>query len=336
MSRPRLLVSLAALGLALGGCLLGEAEHENPLDPQSERYRGEGAVEGRVTGIYPPFDGRPGVMLRLDPVGADAPGRTAVTRDDGTFEIRDVPKGTYALHAEAAGLSGRTDTVTVETSGTVAVELPLDALPVVVEQALRTVHIERWFPDAPLFRLEVEVEVTDPDRATDVDAVALVVDALGFRAPLTEAGPGRYAATLDAAELPGGQVQSLLGRQHRIEVTDVTGNVGLGPPLALVRVIEQTPQTARPQSLEVLTSNPPTLEWRPTDLPFAFTYDVEVFLVDGAGRPNLVESAEGIPPTVTTYAVREPLPAGDYFWTVWLVDGAGNRSRSKEAGFRAP
>ena len=336
MFRRLLPVSPAVLGLVLGGCLLGEAEHENPLDPQSELYRGEGAVEGRVTGIYPPFDGRPGVMLRLEPIGTDGPGMTSVTRDDGTFEILGVPKGTYALHAEAAGLTTRTDTVAVETGGTVAVDLPLDALPVVDEQALRTVHIERWFPAAPLFLLEVEAEVSDPDRPTDVDAVALVVDELGFRAPLTEAEPGRYVATLEAAALPGGQVQSLLGRQHRIEVADVTGHVGLGPPLALVRVIEQTPQVARPQSLEVLTSNPPTLEWRPTDLPFAFTYDVEVFLVDGAGRPNLVESAEGIAPTVTSYDVRAPLPAGDYFWTVWLVDAAGNRSRSKEAGFRAP
>lgn len=325
---------LAVLCVALAGCL-GEAPHENPLDPLSDQYRDEGTVEGRVTGIYPPFEGRPGVRLRLVPLAGGAEMATT-TGAGGTFRLARVPSGAYALHAEGEGLRARTDTVAVEVGGTAEVDLPVDALPVVMAQALRTVHIERWFPDVPLFRLEVEAEVTDPDRATDVDAVALVVPDLGFRAPLVETTPGRYVATLDANSLPDGQVQSLLGRQHRIEVTDVAGNVGLGPLLALVRVIEQTPLTARPQGLEVLTQNPPVLEWRPASLPFGFTYRVEVFLVDGAGIPNLVEGADGLGPAVTTYAVSQTLPAGDYFWTVWVTDAAGNRSRSKEAGFRVP
>ncbi len=325
---------ILALCAGLAGCL-GEAPHDNPFDPLSDEFRDEGTVDGRVTGIYPPFEGRPGVRLRLVPLAGGAEVMTT-TGADGAFRVTRLPSGRYAVWAEGEGLRPDADTVTVEVGGTAEVDLPVDALPVVTSQAARTVHIERWYPDVPLFRLEVEAEVTDPDRATDVDGVALVVPDLGFRAPLAAVGPGRYATTFDGDALPEGQVQTLLGRTLHIEATDLSGNTGVGPPLALVRVIEQTPLTARPQGLEVIAVNPPVLEWRPAALPFAFTYRIDVALVDGAGVPNLVESAPALAPATTAYTVRQPLQAGDYIWTVWVTDGAGNRSRSKEAGFRVP
>jgi hypothetical protein len=187
-----------------------------------------------------------------------------------------------------------------------------------------------------VFRLEVEATATDPDRAADLVGAALVADGLGFRMALTEIAPGRFAATLDAADLPGGRVQSLLGQALRIEAVDLAGNVGVGPPLALVRVIEQTPLALRPQ-VDDPTANPPTLEWRPEDgLPFAFTYRVDVSFIDAADVPNLVYERDGIASTVVAHTVTDALPPGPYQWTVWVVDAAGNRSRSKPAGFRIP
>ncbi|GAB5536690.1 MAG: hypothetical protein Rubg2KO_29390 [Rubricoccaceae bacterium] len=325
---------LLLLVFSLSGCL-GEAPRENPLDPLSAGFRDEGLVEGRVTGIYPPFEGRPGVRLRLSPLAGGAELATT-TGSSGTFLLDGVPEGRYAIRAEGDGYGPAADTIEVGIGQTTDVTLQLNALPVVTSQALRTVHIERWFPDVPLFRLEVEADVTDPDRDADIEGVALVVPDLGFRAELTETEPGRYTATLDAESLPGGQVQSLLGFSHRVEATDQTGAVGLGSPMSLVRVIEQTPLTARPQGLEAVGQNPLTLEWRPASLPFSFTYRVEVFLVDGAGIPNRVEAIEDLPPSATTYTVQQALSPGDYFWTVWVTDASGNRSRSKEAGFRIP
>jgi hypothetical protein len=34
--------------------------------------------------------------------------------------------------------------------------------------------------------------------------------------------------------------------------------------------------------------------------------------------------------------VAEPLPTGQYYWTVSVLDAFGNQSRSKEAAFRIP
>ncbi|HEX8385418.1 MAG TPA: carboxypeptidase regulatory-like domain-containing protein, partial [Rubricoccaceae bacterium] len=240
------------------------------------------------------------------------------------------------VRAEGDGFRTATDTVDVAVGAVAETTLRLDALPVVTSQSTRTVHIERWFPESPVYQLEIDVEATDPDRAVDVEGAALVVEGLAFREPLFELAPGRFTAALDASQLPGGRVQSLLGRSLRVEVTDHAGNTALGPPLALVRVVEQTPLTFRPQITEVLAQNPPVLEWRPADLPFAFTYRVDVFLEDGAGVSHLVYTRSGLAPPATAHALPSALPTGDYTWTVWVVDEAGNRSRSKPAGFRVP
>lgn len=320
--------------MVLVGC--DTVPRDNPLDPRSDLFRDAGSVEGRVTGIYPPFDGRAGVSVLAVPLDAAGTERLTRTGADGAYQIDDLPGGRYAVSAGGEGFRDRSDTVTVAPGRVVRTDFALDALPIVTAQAARTVHIERWFPATPVFQLDVDVEASDPDRESDVESAALVVEGLAFRQPLAEAEPGRFAATLDASLLPDGQVQSLLGRTLRIEVTDRSGNTGLGPPLALVRVIEQTPLTASPQGLVAIDQNPPVLEWRPAQLPFAFTYRIEVFLVDGAGIPNRMVSRGGLPPTVTTLALPDALVSGDYFWTVWVEDVAGNRSRSKEAGFRVP
>ncbi|WP_420454616.1 carboxypeptidase-like regulatory domain-containing protein [Rubrivirga sp.] len=332
--------------VALAGCM-GDAPRENPFDPNSERYDDAGTVSGVVTGIYPQpngqFSGRAGVRVRVMPVDGGVE-RVTTTDENGEFSIEDLPtdpEGTdYLVRAEGPGLREAETTVPVTARENARVLLRLDALPIVETQAVRTVHIEQWFPGETIYRLEVEATVSDPDRATDVDSVAIVAEGLGdepeFRAPLVETSPGRFQATFRPEQLPGGQVQALLGRPLRIEVTDLSGNVGQGLPLALVRVIEQTPLTASPQGSETVMRNPPTLTWRPTPIPFAYTYRVDVNLIDGAGIPNLIETARQIDPGALQYDVQRTLAPGNYFWTLWVVDEAGNRSRSKEAGFVVP
>lgn len=330
--RP-LALALLAVGAVLAGC---DAPHDNPLDPGATRPTVEGRVEGRATGIYPPFPARGGVRVRVLPLNAPVLAEhVVVTAPDGTFFVDDLPEGTYTVRVDEAAFRPAADTVAVTAGATAVAALQLDARPVVTAQAVRTVRIARWNFE-PAFRLEVEATATDPDRDTDLDGADLVVEAIGLRLPLTETAPGRFAATLEAAQLPEGRVQSLLGQTLRIEAVDIGGNVGAGAPIALVRVIEQEPQTLRPALSEVLTVNPPTLEWRDASLPFEFTYSVEVAVLDPANLPTRVALVEGVAPTRLTQVLAAPLPAGTYVWTVWVVDAAGNRSQSKPAGFIVP
>ena len=316
----------------LAGCL-DEAPHSNPFDPDSDRYTAEGVVAGAVTGIYPPYEGRAGVRVWVMPLDGGVE-RIATTEADGTFTVDAVPAGTYLVRAVGDGLRAVEDTVEVRVGLTAEVEFRADALPIILSQAARTVHIERWFPEAPLFQLEVEAIVTDPDEPRDIASVELVVDDVGFRRPLAQVAPGHYQFGFNAESLPGGQVQAFLGRPIRLEVTDVNGNVGRGEAMTLVRVIDDTPLTASPQARDTVSVNPPVLEWRPADVQFPFTYRVEVYLVDGAGASTRIVNVTGIDPSMTSYTLGQPLTQGDYFWTVWIVDASGNRSRSKTAGFR--
>ena len=339
MSRLWPLVSVAAvLGLAVvAGC--GDAARTNPLDPLSDDFRDEGTLSGRVTGLYPPFPGRGDIRIRLVPVGAAGRPELATRTDaEGQFMLGGVPTGAYAVVAEQEGFREAADTVTVASGVTAETTIRLDALPVVTEQSLRTVHIMRWVPDEPVFQLEVEVAADDPDRPDDVDGAALVVPGLGFAAALERDGEGMFTATLGEDELPAPGVEALLGQTLQVEVRDASGNTSLGPPMSLVRIIELTPQTESPQGFVFIETNTPTLVWRPAQVPFAFTYRVDVFLVDAAGRPNLIAPASrsGLDPSVTSITLETELEPGDYFWTVWVVDAFGNRSRSREAGFRVP
>ena len=337
MPRLRLcLVLCAALGLAASvGC--GDAPRGNPLDPLADGFRDEGGISGRVTGLYPPFPGRPGVQVRLIPVGpAGRPELATRTDGEGRFALSDVPAGPYAVEADEEGFASAADTVSVEAGVVAEAMIQLNALPVVTEQSLRSVHILRWPPLEPVFQLEVEAAAEDPDRPQDLAGASLVVPGLDFSAELveTEPGTGVFAATLDERELPAPGVETLLGQTVRIEARDVSGNAGLGPPQSLVRVIEQSPQTVSPQLLETVNTPTPTLVLQPAQLPFAFTYRVDVFVVNAAGIPQLVDRYEDIDPNQTSLQVEEELASGeDHFWTVWVVDAFGNRSRSREAGF---
>ncbi len=332
--RPSIVLAVV-LGLAAGlGC--GDAARNNPFDPLSEDFRNEGMVSGRITGLYPPFVGRADVRVRLVPIGeAGRPELATRTDADGQFALRGVPTGPYAVVAEREGFREAADTVSVAPGVPAETTILLDALPIVTEQSLRTVHIVRWVPDDPVFQLEVEAMADDPDRPEDVDGAALVVPDLGFSVELTRTG-NRFTATLGEDDLPAPGVEALLGQTMRIEVRDASGNTSLGPPMSLVRIIELSPETLSPQWPDQVSPTP-TLVWRPAQLPFAFTYRVDVFLVDAAGTPNLIDEPYlDIDPSVTSLSVATELEPGDYYWTLWVVDSFGNRSRSREAGFRVP
>jgi hypothetical protein len=329
MNRPApFLILLAA---CLAAC--DSAPHENPLDPRSDRPVTAGAVAGQVTGVYPPFPRRPGVRVRLLPIDGGVE-RVTTTDSRGEYSLEDIPRGRYIVRVGGEGLRTDSVEVIVETATLTQADFQLDEVPRVLDQAAQTARVDRQFPNSPLYTFTVKAAVTDPDRPTDVSEVAVVSSALGLRLLLNRDSTGAYSATYEEDVLPEGRIQSLLGKPLQIEVTDVFGNVGEGPAFSVARVIESAPQALRPSGLTVVSTPQPLLEWSEILLPFPFTIEVEVFLIDGAGIPNQVVSATGLDPFVTSYVVPEPLAPGDYFWVLRVRDLEGNTSRSRQAGFR--
>lgn len=329
---------LLILPLVWVGC--GDAARENPLDPSGEGFRDEGGIQGRVTEVYPPFEGREGIAVQLIPVGpVGRPELTTRTGTGGAFALSGIPAGPYAVTAEEEGFRGAADTVTVEPGRVAETELRLNALPQIGVPILRTVHIVRWFPEDPVFQLEVEVNAEDPDEPDVVAAAALVVPgpAAGgelqtFGIPSVPGEPGLFSETFDDDAFPGG-IEGLLGLALRIQVTDASDGATLSEPVGLVRVIQLSPQTLDPQGDEDITDTTPTLVWLPAELAFDFTYRIDLYLRDPEGGSTLLELEEGISPSQTSYTIERVLEPGAYWWAVWVVDAAGNRSRSRQAGF---
>lgn len=335
--RPGYHLAVVLLGLLWMGCL-GEAPHDNPLDPESDAFQNEGGVTGTVTDRAE--SGLPDVEVRLTPTTTPASGPTTfVTRTDGQgrFSFREAPADLrYRLEAHRDGYAPVTvDSVEVEPGRTATMPaLRLNALPIVRDAALRTVHLSRWWPN-DLYFFEATTTVADADGIVDVDSVWLSIPDLDFRVLLSPDSGDRYTQRVAEDALPVASLTALLGTPLRLHAVDRQGGSTVTPPQQFVRVIEEVPIAVQPSGDLIVSTNPPTLTWEPTDLGFPFTYRVEIFR-DEVNQAIQVLQVDGLSSTQTELMVAEPLPTGQYYWTVSVLDAFGNQSRSKEAAFRIP
>jgi hypothetical protein len=326
------------LGLATGAGCLGDAPRGNPLDPLSDNYRDVGAVTGRATRFYPPHAPLDHVRVRLEAASpGSAPWNPVVVESgpDGRFTFADVPSGPYLLFAEREGFAPVLDTLSVRLGEQSTRDVRLNGLPRVAALALRTVHVSRWWPEEDLYLLEVVADVEDPDGATDVAAAWLEVVEAGFIDTLAVTSvPGRFTSSLPVETLPVGSLHALLGQTVVVHARDLAGQVNASAPRSLVRVIEETPVAGSPQGLATVRDVRPLLTWEPADLPFPFTYRLDVVRVL-ANVETVVHTAAGLASDQTAYRVPVDLARqSTYYWTLSVVDAFGNRSRSKEAGFQ--
>ncbi|HEX9652816.1 MAG TPA: hypothetical protein VGA99_03820, partial [bacterium] len=135
------------------------------------------------------------------------------------------------------------------------------------------------------------------------------------------------------SQLPGRNLQEVLGRQIVIRAKDRAGFSNNSTPQFVVRIIDDVPITLSPQGLETVATTNPTLQWQAVNQPYQFSYLVELYRVD-FGINNLVWQSDAIEHTTTETVVPDNLAAGTYFWTIAIVDEFGNMSRSKEASFQ--
>jgi len=323
---------VAAVLVFLAGCF-GDAERGNPLDPLSGNFDDAGAVAGTVTSFFAPFEGIEGVRVSLSSqIGGEE--RVGVTGASGRFSITHVPAGTYEILTELSGYEPVSDTVTVELGQLVELSMPINGIPTVQISSIHTEHLNRWFPQDPLFQLVVEVTVNDPDGLGDVNEVRLTAPSLDYSDTLrvVVGEPGVYSRIFAENELPV-PAQELLGLQLGVEVTDNQGVQGSTDTAQIVRIVETFPDDdVRPREGEIVGSNP-TLVWRLTELPYSFSHRVDISFVPVPGQEIHVARYSGLTPTDTTFTIPDALQAGSYLWTVSAVDAFSNLSRSRPQGF---
>jgi len=315
-------------------CLVSctDAERKNPLDPQSPIHTNSGSLAIEVMTYYAPHLPVSDVLIHLQP-GA----YTNSTDIDGRLVVDDITAGRYLLQITKPGYATIEDSIVVEPGVQTDTSFTLDALPAIESLAVRSARIKRWFPQDDLLLLEVQSEITDADGPNDISAVMVKIPGLGFADTLDVAGAsGSFSLLIPEASLPGRNLQLVLGQQIFIRAVDLAGFEAISSPRFLARIIDlDVLQFSSPQSEEVVDPMNLELVWQPIDLPFPYTFRVEVSsyninLITEVWRRNEISADE-----VSTL-VPVVLPDGPYIWTLSAVDEFGNYVRSKPASFIVP
>ena len=340
MNRVSLLIGMGlVVSLALGTGCLGDAPHDNPFDPNSDRFVREGAITGRVTDrADAPL---PDADVRLiSGSSATQPDLLIRTTTQGEYTFSDVLEGSgYRILVHKDGyVEGMLEALDVQAG--VEKELPtlrLNALPAITSATFRTIHISRFWPTNDLFFLEVNATIADADGLLDIAEVWFEIPSQGFRATLDPQGlsGGQFGTMIRADLLPTPSLQRLLGETLRVSARDREGSIVTNDAGQLVRVVENTPNTLNPFANALLETNRPMFTWEPFPLLFDFTYRIDVFRAEG-NLTVLVRQSDDIASGQTSWQLDSPLQTGPYIWTVTVIDDFGNQSRSKPADFRVP
>ena len=308
-----------------GGLLLScEAERDNPRDPKSPYYTGEGSLRGSVktrTGV--PL---PGITLVVEPETTACLFTTS--NEDGSYNFSSVPAGKCMVIASKEGYETDTCPGSIEVEGADTVDFFLDALPRFLLCQVTTHHVlQKYYA---IF----EADAVDGDGAIDIDFVSSWVT--GFQDPFDlyfDADKKKYTKQVDAESLPGKSLESLLGKDCFFEVTDKAGARVKSQPTSPARIIYEEPDLVKPVNFEKVGTNP-VLIWHKPTFTYPYTYTVEVFRLQSGQPLERMWFRECIPKIDTAVTVTQELKADNYSWMVWVVDEFGNSTRSVLAGFQ--
>ncbi|MBX2819543.1 MAG: carboxypeptidase-like regulatory domain-containing protein [Rhodothermaceae bacterium] len=296
-----------------------------------ENFLDEGTIALRVTNFYSPRSGLRDIAVSVLPTGV-----SGVTNEQGAYVIPGLPGGEYTIKINQQGYAPFDTLINVEAGQRKDVEVPLAGLPTFEDVRLNSVHISRWFPPPEeLFSLEMQAQVSDNDGVLDIDSLWLTIPALDVvEHVFVQTEPGTYVHSISSEQLPVG-LQALIGQEVRVKAKDRSGVENESGPLTLLRVIEEIPLAVEPDNLEEQPDASPTFTWAQMNLPFPFTFQIDI-VRSTQNVETIVQTITHIPSNQLSIQALEPIPSGNYYWVVSVVDEFGNRSRSREAGFRIP
>ena len=306
-----------------------DAPHDNPLDPGSPNYRNAGNLNGKVLSLSFPYSGIPNALVTVEQNGS-----AELTASDGSFSFADAPAGSLTLVITKPSFMADTLSITLPVGATYDTTVHLDALPVITNPEVVTTKIDQWWP-GPVYYATVTANVADPDGIGDIvdSTVHVQVDSLSFNMSYS-GGTGTFQATINATQLPGQDLQWLVGKEFFVYASDRENGLTSQGPFYVSRIIESEPAPTSPGNSDT-TSASPTFEWNPPSASFSYTYSLQLFLIS-AGTPSQVGNSIILGANDVSYIYPDSLKPGQYFWTIGITDSYGNSSRSKEASFIVP
>jgi len=306
------------------------ADRDNPLDPRSAKYENFGGLAGFVYTYYAPFQPLKSALVTLMPGH-----RTTITSSKGEFNFINIEPGMYHVIAHFPGYASDSVQVEIQANRIATVQLHLDGLPGLDTLVLNSGYQHEHYPFEPVRLIDIVATVKDPDGPADVASVVVIIPVINFKDTLNFSTlVGAFQQKIDERELPIKHIAELVGHPFYIEVTDKVGQTCRYGPKYLFRVIDEEPVVVSPKGA-VTVGFQPTLRWNPVQLPFPFTFRVEIYAIrESEILYPAVYSFSMLSSDMTELRLATILPSSLYLWVVSIVDQWGNWSRSKPATFQ--
>ena len=314
----------------MAAACVGDAPHDNPLDPSSPAYVQTGTFSGTIF-IAGTSLGVSGATV------TDMTRRVSVKTDSlGHFNFGVLSTGDYRFVVEKTNCTADTFSVAIVAGQTYSVNRSLNAAPVVSFQQILTRKIDLYFP-SPQYFVEISARIADPNGGTDFDSAWFSFDTLKYPL-LPVSGTDSFTVKIDKYKIPTNTIQYLVGRPLTIIARDDHGAVSVSTPFYVTRVIENeaTPLSPSPFTTDTVRADSVsfmTFTWTPPSVTFNYSYVLTLSRVD-AGVSTVVWTKSGIGSFSEEQAYEGgALAPANYQWSITVVDEFGNYGRSKESAF---
>ena len=308
------------------GC--ADAPRDNPLDPLSPGYTGQGTLSGTVV---LKLQGTPVPLAQIQVLQEGL----SVTSDSlGRFVLHRLPVGQLAVVCTKEHFTPDTQRVAMTAGGAPSISFSLNGAPVVLSENILTRKVDQYYP-SPQYYVDVSAQVTDPNGVADLDSVwfsaGTILYPMAYDPTLQQ-----YQARIFKYDIPTNTIQWLVGKPLSIVSRDRSGALNTSVAFYVSRVIETGATPVYPSSLNNdTTGSAPLLKWLAPDVTFTYSYTLTISR-DDAGTQTVVWELSNVNSLLLQYQYPSgspPLDPGNYVWSVTVVDEFGNFCRSKESSF---
>jgi hypothetical protein len=304
------------------------------MDPSSPEYSSTASVTGHI------------YLLDINSGLASAKihsienGTTVLSDGNGYFSFQYLSVGPQTLVCSKDNFISDTQHMVLQSRTSPNITFYMNGAPYIVSQNILTRKIDQYYP-SPQYFVNITASVTDPNGIIDLDSVWFAVDTLFFPMGYS-VSTKQFQTTLYKYDFPTNTIQWLVNKPLKIRSKDRRNAVNLSPSFFVSRIIENTavptyPMTNPPTQIQDTTGINPIFQWNPPDVTFNYTYTILLSRVESEIRTvvwtysqlNSSDVSVQYPGTSSGTA----LSAGEYVWTISVVDDFGNYSSSKEASF---
>jgi hypothetical protein len=331
MDQYILIISFLAIAL-FSGCK--DAPRDNPMDPSSPEYVSTTSVTGHI------------YLLDINSGLAQAKiysiqnGISVVSDGNGYFSFPYLSVGPQTLVFSKENFISDTQRVVLQSRTSTDVTFYVNGAPSVLSQNILTRKIDQYYP-SPQYFVDITASVSDPNGIMDVDSVWFAVDTLLYPMGYS-VSTKQFQTTLYKYDLPTNTIQWLVNKPLKIRSKDRRNAVNLSSSFYVSRIIENTaipiyPTTNPLTQKQDTTGLTPVFQWTPPDVTFNYTYTLLLSRVESEIQTvvwtySQLNSSDGQIQYPGTNG-NDSLSAGEYVWTISVVDDFGNYSSSKEASF---